>query len=605
MASVGAALDAGGGDSLAGAGFAQAEAWSNAGKRAARRQRPKVGDMAPRIAGNRRVGAAVGLVITVPPMTRLARLSILLVPCLLAAGLALLGCRESPRTKTTPQAADRPTLRVFVLGGAAGAVEPCGCVADMLGGVDHAAALLSQKRGAAQGTLVLGAGPMFFQDPVLAPEGISQARFKAEAMALSLHDLGLAAWAPGQNDWALGIAEFQALSRATGARPLAANLGGEAGTVATSEVVTAGGLSIGLLGLSLPRAEGALEKVPRGDPRVALEREIQAATSRGAKILIGLLAAPRGEALRLVEQVPGLHLVVLGKEKDQGENNDAPFEPMLVGRTLVVQGQNHLQGVGVVDLFVRGDAYSFEDGTGLERAAERASVERRLLSAERRLEQARASGGGVPSADVRKLEADVKGLKAEAKKLDQPEAPRSGSYFLVDLVAVRETAGVDRGVADRLLAYYQRVNEHNRETFKDKKPQPAQPGESRYVGVDQCTTCHQEERAFWDKTAHARAYATLEAGHKQFNLDCVSCHVTGYEKPGGSTVTHVQGLTSVQCENCHGPGSRHVENPANDAFIDAKPTTALCPTCHHSPHVHDDWSAEQAFTKIVGPGHGR
>jgi len=526
----------------------------------------------------------------------------LLYLCLLAAGLALLGCRESPRSKATPSTKERPSLRVFVLGGAAGAVEPCGCVANMLGGIDHAAALVAKGKNAAQASLVLGAGPMFFQDPSLAPEAVSQARLKADAMALSLHDLGLLAWAPGQNDWALGAEQFQALSKATGALPLAANLPGEAGTVASSEVVQAGGLSVGLLGLSLPRAEGALAGLPLGDPRAALSREMQAASARGAKILIALIAAPRGEALRLVEQVPGLHLVVLGKDRDQGESNDAPFEPMLVGRTLVVQAQNHLQGVGIVDLFVRGGAYVFEDGSGVERAAERASLVRRIGQTERRLERARASG--APPADVQALERELAQHKARDAELAKPTAPQTGSYFLYDLMLVRESAGVDRGVADRLLAYYQKVNEHNRETFKDKKPPSVGPDQSRYVGVDQCTTCHQEERAFWDKTRHAQAYGTLEAGHKQFNLDCVSCHVTGYEKPGGSTVTHVAGLTSVQCENCHGPGSRHVENPAEKAFLGPKPTVALCPSCHHPPHVHDDWSAEDAFTKIIGPGHG-
>jgi hypothetical protein len=538
-------------------------------------------------------------VITVPLMKRAARLLLLLGPCVLAAGIALAGCRESPRSKATPSTPPRPSLRVFVLGGAAGAIEPCGCVANMLGGVDHAAALLAKRKSEAQASLVLGAGPMFFQDPSLSPEGVTQARFKADAMALSLQDLGLFAWAPGQNDWALGTEAFRSLTQASGAQPLAANLVTEAGTVSSSQVVSAGGLSVGLLGLSLPRSEGALSGMASGEPRQALEREVAAASARGAKILIGLLAAPRGEALRLVEQVPGLHLAILGKERDQGELNDAPFEPILVGRTLVVQGQNHLQGVEVVDLFVRDGAYSFEDGTGLDRAAERASLERRIAQTERRVDAAKAE------AEKQALQRNLTGLRARERELSAPQPPRTGSYFLYDLVEVRESVGVDQSVSARLLAYYQKVNEHNRETFKDKKPPPAGLGDSHYVGVDQCTNCHQEERAFWDGTAHAHAYATLESGHKQFNLDCVSCHVTGYERPGGTTVTQVQGLTSVQCESCHGPGSRHVENPANEAFIEAAPTTALCPTCHHPPHVHDDWSADQAFGKIVGPGHGR
>ena len=183
-----------GGGATAGEAWAQAERSSERAMRAAAPRRPSTGDM----------GGSIALVITVPPMNRAARFLVLLGPCLLAAGLALSGCRESQRTKATPSAAPRANLRVFVLGGAAGAVEPCGCVADMLGGVDHAAAILQKGKGAAQGTLVLGAGPMFFQDPTLAPEAVTQARFKAETMAVSLRDLGLAAWAPGQNDWALG-----------------------------------------------------------------------------------------------------------------------------------------------------------------------------------------------------------------------------------------------------------------------------------------------------------------------------------------------------------------------------------------------------------------
>ena len=45
--------------------------------------------------------------------------------------------------------------------------------------------------------------------------------------------------------------------------------------------------------------------------------------------------------------------------------------------------------------------------------------------------------------------------------------------------------------------------------------------------------------------------ATLTTQFKEFNLDCVGCHVTGYGRPGGSTVTHVEKLKDVQCEACH------------------------------------------------------
>ena len=59
------------------------------------------------------------------------------------------------------------------------------------------------------------------------------------------------------------------------------------------------------------------------------------------------------------------------------------------------------------------------------------------------------------------------------------------------------------------------------------------------MGSEACQSCHAEAYAWWKSTKHGRAYATLENVHKEFNLSCVGCHVTGYNQPGGSTVTHV------------------------------------------------------------------
>ena len=63
---------------------------------------------------------------------------------------------------------------------------------------------------------------------------------------------------------------------------------------------------------------------------------------------------PRGEALRLADELPELHVLVVGKPVEAGDANDAPKAPVLAGSTLVVETSNHLQTVGVVDLFVRG-----------------------------------------------------------------------------------------------------------------------------------------------------------------------------------------------------------------------------------------------------------
>ena len=107
----------------------------------------------------------------------------------------------------------------------------------------------------------------------------------------------------------------------------------------------------------------------------------------------------------------------------------------------------------------------------------------------------------------------------------------------------------------------------------------------------------------WDKTRHARAYDTLVTGFKEFNLDCVSCHVTGYDRPGGSTVTHVEKLQGVQCEVCHGPSSKHVANAKTVLPPVPRPNTDLCEGCHHPPHVHQ-FDGAAKLPGILGPGHG-
>jgi hypothetical protein len=275
-----------------------------------------------------------------------------------------------------------------------------------------------------------------------------------------------------------------------------------------------------------------------------------------------------------------------------------------VGSTLVVEAPNHLQALGVVDLFVRDDKFEFADGSNMAAAAERESLAARIHELESRLAAADAAGKGA-DADLVARRADLERMKAEQKKLSAPSVPQQGSFFQYRLVEVRDALGSEPTVQSLIDGYYQRVNDHNHDVFKDKLPFPAAAGESHYVGVEVCSTCHKSEREFWNLTQHAAAYATLSSAHKEFNLDCVSCHVTGYDKPGGSTVVHVEKLSNVQCEVCHGPGSRHVDTPLDQKLI-ALPEQGLCAAqCHHPPHVKADWSVTASWAKIIGPGHQR
>jgi Cytochrome c554 and c-prime len=479
----------------------------------------------------------------------------------------------------------------------AGALEPCGCVKDMQGGADHAAAYIAAQAGAAPHSLVVGAGPMLFMNARPDPARDAQAGFKAEALADSYKAVRLSAWAPGANDFLLGQPSLGQLVKRSGAALLGANLKGA--PTERTKLVEVSGIKVGLVGVSRPLVVGqAPAGVEATDAAAAAKAALAETKAAGAELDILLAAMPRGEALRLIEAQPGFEVAVIGKPFDEGETNDPPQSPMMIGKTLVVETPNHLQALGVIDLYVRGQSFDFADGSGLEATERKLEIGRRLREIKARLDQ------GGSRQDLSALERDQRALEAELSGLPEAKPPAKGSFFRFQSVEVTEKLGSEPAVSQHISAYYRRVNDHNREAFKGLLPPEPAPGQARYVGMDACSKCHQAERAFFDSTSHAAAYATLSSQHKEFNLDCVGCHVTGYGKPGGSTVTHVEGLTSVQCEVCHGPGSKHVAAP-QEKGLTKLPDMAFCASeCHHPPHVHPGWSAAAAWPKIIGPGHG-
>jgi hypothetical protein len=496
-----------------------------------------------------------------------------------------------------------PTVRLYLVSSPAGALEPCGCVKDMLGGVDHLAAFVKSQSADAPHSVLLGAGPLFFMNTALTSEHETQDTWKADALARSLGAAGLRAWAPGANDWAGGADTFSALANAAQAIPLAVNLKGPG--LQAVRVFDVGGNKVGVAGVSLPLYQA---KLPAGisalDTLSELKEAKAALDTQGARLRILLTAMPRGDALRLIDQVPGFQVLVIGKSFDQGESNDRPTPAEVVGATLVVEAPNHLQALAVVDLFVRDDKFEFADGSNTAAAAERESLSMRITELEARLSAA-SNSGKSEGADLAARRADLLRLKAEQKKPPLPNVAPTGSFFQYRSVEVRDTLGTEPTVQSLMDGYYRRVNDHNRDVFKDKLPLPAPSGQSHYVGVEVCSTCHRSEREFWNRTQHSTAYATLSSAHKEFNLDCVSCHVTGYDRPGGSTVVHVEKLSNVQCEVCHGPGSLHAASPLAEKSI-ALPEQGLCAAqCHHVPHVKPDWSVTASWAKIVGPGHQR
>jgi hypothetical protein len=114
-------------------------------------------------------------------------------------------------------------------------------------------------------------------------------------------------------------------------------------------------------------------------------------------------------------------------------------------------------------------------------------------------------------------------------------------------------------MAASVKAFEDSLNAHLRAREVAFGPGPAPGGKGdHFVGMSTCIRCHAREYAQWQTTAHARAWKTLVDLHKESTPECVPCHVTGRSSPGGfRTAEDATRLGNVQCEACHGMGTRH------------------------------------------------
>lgn len=134
-----------------------------------------------------------------------------------------------------------------------------------------------------------------------------------------------------------------------------------------------------------------------------------------------------------------------------------------------------------------------------------------------------------------------------------------------------------------LLAAY---NKETAENFdKIAAQRKLQIKHSPFAGAKACAACHKKEYDTWSQSKHHLAYETLIKEGKQFDSECVSCHVVGAKEKGGFvSAKDTPQYAGVQCENCHGARKEHTKNPHINPNIKINAKT-VCTSCHHSPHV--------------------
>ena len=140
----------------------------------------------------------------------------------------------------------------------------------------------------------------------------------------------------------------------------------------------------------------------------------------------------------------------------------------------------------------------------------------------------------------------------------------------------------DKGIVDLINSY----ESERRDFFEKLKKEGASMKQQYsnfgvYLGSRSCRYCHSEISHEWETSRHGKAIESLIAKKKEYDTDCLPCHVTGMNKHiiGGFTSMHVNpDMAGVQCEVCHGQGARHVQSRGK--MRTKKVTEGTCRECH-------------------------
>jgi hypothetical protein len=484
--------------------------------------------------------------------------------------LLLLGCGGVPGE---PPAEATGPARLLILSSTIGYIEPCGCTVDLLlGGIDRVLTAVEAERALGP-TAVLVVGPHLFEKAP-APHLVAQERAKAQLIARALGAIGVDVVVPTATELLQGADFYKQLWKQGAPPDVTANLPNGRG-----RLLTLGALKVGVFGTAQP---GTV--VPGGtatDAAAAARREAARLRAEGAHVVVGLGALPRADLRGLAQSVEGVDLWVLGDHpKERTTTSPA-------GDSYLLEAGDRGRNLGRILLYEATAEGKLADPLG-DDARARTALE---LQIEMRGQMYARMRTPALAESIAKLKRELMALERT-----QPE----GKRFEYTLQPITKDIVPDPTVAGWVAAYNSELKRINLAVAGEVAPVPA--GKSGYAGAAECVDCHEEAQKVWAATPHARAWETLETAGETFDVECVSCHVTGWQKPGGTVLGKTSGLQSVQCEVCHGPSAIHVEVGGDEDSVERRSPEAVCVTCHNSHHS-PKFDYATYLPKILGPGH--
>ncbi|MFK7777790.1 MAG: multiheme c-type cytochrome [Gimesia sp.] len=466
---------------------------------------------------------------------------------------------STPKTSTKPLFPDwpAPKLAIVLTGERHGYLEPCGCTQNQTGGVSLLANLF--KKIEERDWPVTG-----FDLGGLVKRNRRQSQIKYETILASLKDMKYAGLGLGPEELRFGADIFLQLHNPEPASPkttptfLAANiLILDTPNLGKNhfKIVEIGGVKLAVTSIIGKSHMEKLTDITWQEPAKVLPEIIKKMEASKPDLMILLSHSSKEESKTLAEKFPVFDILLTA-----GGVEDPIGEPTFLGKTMMVDVGHKGKSAGVVGYYPQN--------------ATKADPSKRFRFTVIELDKQRFQ-----------------------------DTPR---------------------MAEQMQFYQDRLKQ---EDLAAKELPISHPRGSDFVGAETCGECHTKAYEKWLTTAHASAYESLINGRKDqkgqkiisriYDPECLSCHVTGWHpqeviryKSGFVNKKQSPHLLGQQCENCHGPGSKHIELVEMDKLEEAKKLMRVtlaeakkntCFQCHdldNSPKFNFDTYWE----KIKHPG---
>jgi len=513
---------------------------------------------------------------------------------------------------------------IFMITGMKGYYAPCGCTADVkAGGLARLEGVLSQARKHHPAHLLLDGGNLLFEEPVIPERRLEFEKSKAQLVAQAHESFGTRMTVPGPNDFAMGTTYYRDTMERVGLTPRAINMVIDGRELEGVEVVDLAGTQVGIIPVVDPaeyekatKEHGAaltgVDIEPFEEP---LKEALKTLEKKNVDVTIVVFHGKTGPAKSLLEAHEAVDFVMVGvpeRETDQVDKRGEGYtlEPFDQGRYL-----------GILKLYAADEGNRPEPFTNARPVskADLEAIDKRIARVNEIINSLPPALQGEEPPLLKRQREALAQLKKERKELMymKIEVPEGKPAFLWRAIRLDEGYPEDPELTRAIGGF-----EDAQGGGEPDEIVPVAKGEPFYVGSVQCASCHAEAYTLWEKTAHAKAWETLEEQNKHTNRDCIGCHVVGYEQPGGSALKNVQypasnelgmkwtkDLRDVGCETCHGPGSQHMllalkgQAPEAKKHIKREAPAEFCASTCHVPDHSPRFNYDTYIKEITGKGH--